>query len=605
MSAAKLDEPAPPPTTTPSLPTTLPSPPPDADGPARRSRDKKRRGADAVVALLADAGVRHVFGLPGGAIAPFVDALLDEPRVRPLVLRHEATAVFASCGYALATGSVGVVFVTSGPGATNAITGIASAFSDGVPLVVLIGEVPRAVQGRGALQDGSSYSTHLAGMLRHVTKATWEATDAHTLPHTVRRALHLASTGKKGPVAVVMPLDAQLGETIETRVAAQAACSASLDEAVMKDVVARIQKASRPAIFAGNGTRGAAAALRAFAELTGIPVITTPKAKGVFPESHPLCRGIFGAGGHPSARRTLEEHVDCLLAVGTSFGDLATDGWSRDLYPTRNLIHVDIDGAALARNYAADVGIVASAELFFAELLRRLPASPASPARGGQSGGESGRRSGIERQEDALSHPLSRPTERGDVVSPARFLVELQRALPADAIITVDSGEHTLHALHWLEVDRPDAFQSLIGFGSMGAATGLAIGAAIARPERRVCAILGDGGFLMVGEDIANAVALGLDVVFVVMNDRALRMCELGHDNIFGRTPSFATPPIDVVQTARGLGATSATRVTRAELPALAGPGVHVLDVQIDTRVSLPKRDRVAAMNAASRSGAR
>lgn len=601
MSAAKLDDPATAVATTPPLPATLPSPPPDADGPARRSRDKKRRGADAVVALLADAGVRHVFGLPGGAIAPFVDALLDEPRIRPLVLRHEATAVFASCGYALATGSVGVVFVTSGPGATNAITGIASAFSDGVPLVVLIGEVPRAVQGRGALQDGSSYSTHLAGMLRHVTKATWEATDAHSLPHTVRRALHLASTGKKGPVAVVMPLDAQLGETIETRVAAQAACSASLDDAVMLDVVARIQKASRPAIFAGNGTRGAAAALRAFAEHTGIPVITTPKAKGVFPESHPLCRGIFGAGGHPSARRTLEEQVDCLLAVGTSFGDLATDGWSRDLYPTRNLIHVDIDGAALARNYAADVGIVASAELFFAELLRRLPALPTSPT----SGVAGGRRSGVERQEDALSHPLSRPTEGGDVVSPARFLVELQRALPSDTIITVDSGEHTLHALHWLEVDRPDAFQSLIGFGSMGAATGLALGAAVARPERRVCAILGDGGFLMVGADIANAVALGLDITFVVMNDHALRMCELGHDNIFGRAPSFATPPVDVVQIARGLGAMSAARVTRAELPALAGRGVHFLDVQIDTGVSLPKRDRVAAMNAASRPGAR
>lgn len=576
MSAFTPDEPD---ALIPAVPSTV------VDPRARRARDRKRRGCDAVVSVLIDAGVRHVFGLPGGAISPFVDALQDEPRIRPLLLRHEATAAFAACGYARQTGTVGVVFVTSGPGATNAVTGIASAFCDGIPLVVLVGEVPRTLQGKGALQDGSSHSLNVAGMLRPITKATWEATDANTLPHAVQRALHLASTGRKGPVAVIMPLDAQLGETIETRMATQGTQSFSLDDDVMQDVVARVHKAAHPAIFAGNGARDSHASLRVFAERTGIPVITTPKAKGVFPESHPLCLGIFGAGGHPSARKHLEEQVDCLIAVGTGFGDLATDGWSRELYPTRTLIHVDIDGAALARSYTADVAIMASAQVFFDELIRRLPPEPLHHHDWHRWGG-------VERQEDPLSHPL----ENGGVVSPARFLFELQRGLPMDTIFTVDSGEHTHFAWHFLEIDRPDSFLALSGLASMGASTGLAIGAAIACPDRRVCVILGDGGFMMVAPDIADAAALDLDITFVVMNDRALRMCELGHMNVYGRTPSFSTPPVDIVGVALALKATTAHVVSRAELPDLSRHGVHVLDVQVDPSVTLKKKDRVAAL---------
>jgi acetolactate synthase-1/2/3 large subunit len=567
-------------------PETPPAPAPvaDADRPARRARDRKRRGADAVVDVLVDAGVTRIFGLPGGAISPLVDALLDEPRLRPFTFRHEATAAFAACGLALETGRVAALYTTSGPGLTNALTGIASAFCDAVPLVVLVGEVPRAVQGRGAIQDGSSMALNIATMLRPVTKAVFEATDANTLPHLVHRALRVASSGRRGPVAVIMPLDAQLGVTIEARMAAQVTESYSLADDVMSDVAARVMKATRPAIFAGNGARDAttAAALRAFAEHTGIPVMTTPKGKGVFPEDHPLSLGIFGLGGHASARRYLEEHVDCLIALGTRFGDLATDGWSRELYPTRTLIHVDIDGSALARNYTADVAVVAPACVFLDDLRARLPAPPARCSRAG----------GIERQEDASLHPSS----NNGLVSPARLMLELQKAMPSDTIWVVDSGEHALFAHHWLQVSLPDAFLTMSGLGAMGSSTGVAIGAALAHPGRRVCVILGDGGFLMTGQDVVDAAAFGLDVTFVVMNDRSLRMVELGHESVYGRTPSFTTPDVDVVAAARAFGAASAHVVTSAELPDVSVRGVHVLDVKIDPAVRIHKRDRVAAM---------
>ncbi len=517
---------------------------PPVEGRARRARDRTRRGADAVVATLADAGITHAFGLPGGAISPFVDALMDEPRIRSILLRHEATCVFAAYGYAMQSQTVGIVFVTSGPGATNAITGIASAFCDGVPLVVLIGEVPRASQGRGALQDGSSHNLNIAGMLRHITKATWEATDAHVMPHMIERALRLASSGRKGPVAVLLPLDAQLAMTIESRSAAFSAENLAIDDATMNDIAARISKATRPALFVGNGCRDphTAAALVAFAQHSGIPVITTPKAKGVFPESHPLCLGVFGIGGHASARHLFEQQVDCLIAVGTRFGDIATDGWNRALYPTRALIHVDIDGASLACNYAADVALVAPAQLFFTQLTSRLaPHAQQSSYTGIES---------------LRAAPIDDDDKQQGYNSPAAVMSQLQQSLPSDTVYTVDSGEHTLAALHWLRIEHADGFLVATGLGSMGGSTGLAIGASLAHPQRRVCAIIGDAGFLMVGMDVADAVALQLNITFVVMNDGTMNMCERGHQRVYKRTPTFAVPPLSYPHVAAAVGTT-------------------------------------------------
>ncbi|MCC6807931.1 MAG: thiamine pyrophosphate-binding protein [Deltaproteobacteria bacterium] len=539
---------------------------------------------------MRELGVRRVFGIPGGAISPLNDALLDVPEIDVVVTRHEAEAAFAACGHAMQTGEVGVVFVTSGPGATNAITGIASAHCDGVPLLVLVGEVPRAVQGKGALQDGSTHSLNILGMVRHVSKAAWEATDAHSLGHLVRRAVTLATSGRRGPVVLTLPLDVQTARTFTTKVAGDETPVRQVPEAAIVDLKTRIERAVRPVILAGNGMRSAAAAsaLLRLAEHTQIPVITSPKGKGVFPESHPLALGIFGIGGHPSARRYLESGVDLLIALGTSFSDLGTEGWSQELYPSRTLVHIDADGAMLSRNYPADLGIAARAEAVIEPLLACLPAKPVNPGTA---------RYGVEHVSDA---GLAGDSKDGRI-SPPRALWELQRVLPKDTLYAIDSGEHFLFAAHYLELDAPDAFMAMTGLGSMGQSIGVALGAQLAKPSRTTAVIIGDGGMTMIGTQILDAVACGAPLVVVCMNDGALRMCELGHENVYGRTPSYVVPAMDMVAFARSLGAEGVLIERAGDLLAAkerirGRKGPIVLDVRIDPGAKMAKKDRIASL---------
>lgn len=551
---------------------------------ARRLRDQQVRGADTIVNVLRQHGVQRLFGIPGGAISPLVDALLDAPEIEVIVTRHEAEAAFAACGHAMQTGEVGVVFVTSGPGATNALTGVASAYCDGVPLVVLVGEVSRKLQGKGALQDGSAHALNVVAMARPVVKAAWEATDPASLPHLVRRAFATAKSGRRGPVLITLPLDVQTGRTIASTMINDEPASRELPAQAIAAIQVRVERAKRPVILAGNGMRSprAAAALRRFAEQRQIPVVTSPKGKGVFPESHPLSLGIFGIGGHPSARRYMESGVDMLLALGTSFSDIATDGWTRKLYPSRALVHVDIDGTMLSRGYPADLAVVADA----AHVLEGLC--------GVMSRVAAVSKFGVERFTDA---GLDGDGAEGRI-TPSRALWELQKVLPRDAIYAIDSGEHFLFAVHYLELDHPDAFMAMTGLGSMGQSVGVALGAQLAAPDRTVAVIIGDGGFQMIGTQILDAVTRGARLVVVCMNDGTLKMCENGHHTVYGRTPSFATPAMDVVGFARSLGA-DGVRVRRTgDLLNVAQvlarrKGPIVLDVTIDPSVELPKTDRM------------
>jgi acetolactate synthase-1/2/3 large subunit len=551
------------------------------------------RGAAVVVQSLVREGLNVFFGIPGGAISPVVDALLDVPEARVVLVRHEAEAVFAACGHYLAGGAPAVVFVTSGPGATNALTGIASARCDGIPLVVLVGEVPRPLQGRGALQDGSSHHLDIAGVGRRLAKECWEATSAHALPALVRRAVRAATSGRPGPVILTLPLDVQSAETIDGVVAsAEEPAQIVASEGVV--AAARLLQASRRAIvLAGAGLRGGdgPAALLELATRYQIPVITTPKGKGVFPESHPLCLGVFGIGGHPSASAYLGGGVDVLLALGTSFGDLSTEGWSELLVPERALIHVDVDGTAIGRHYAASLAVVGPAAPFLRALAARLERPrPRIPALG------------VTR----LTDPAEATDGEEGRISPARALWELQHVLPEDSTYVIDSGEHFLFAAHYLRVERPEGFLAQTGLGSMGSSLGAAIGAQLACPARRVAAIMGDGGFGMTATQIADAVAAGLPITACVFNDERLAMCELGHANVFGRTPAFPTPPVDVVMMARAMGA-DALRVEHTgdilrHAPAFAARrGPLVVDVRIDRSFKLPKKDRIGALGKSSR----
>ncbi len=543
------------------------------------------RGADLLVSMLAEAGVDVVFGIPGGAISPVHDALIDS-KIRVITTRHESGAMFAACGLAHGTGKLGVVAVTSGPGALNALTGLASAWCDGLPVLLLVGDVPRASQGKGVLQDSSSHGLHLVEMARHVTKLAVEVPRASALPHLLRRAITTAMSGRKGPVMLTLPIDVTTAQVTKPRTGGSIAMNPMIEAKMLDEVAELLRGAVRPLILAGSGVRGNGAPdrLRSVAERLGCPVATTPKAKGVFPENHPLALGVMGMGGHRSAATYLESGVDVVVAIGTSLGDLATDGFSHHLQGSRALVHVDIDARQLGKSYSPTHAYVATATEFLGGLIEllddRLPRT-LRPLPGG-----------VQR------HAL-RSSATVDRIASQDALLELQSILPPNTIYTVDSGEHTAFATHFLEITHPDSFLVMTGLGSMGQSIGAAVGAQLAHPDRTVAAICGDGCFAMNAFEIATAVQAKLPIRVFVFNDQRLGMVENGHETVYGRRPDYATTPLDVCVVARGLGATSLRvdgigqlRAIAEDLKAIAGP--VVIDVSIDHAVVMPKKDRVA-----------
>lgn len=545
------------------------------------------RGADLLVEMLADAGVDIVFGLPGGAISPVHDALIDS-KLRVVTTRHESGAMFAAAGYARATGKLAVVAVTSGPGVLNAMTGLASAWCDGLPVLLLVGEVPRPAQGKGVLQDGSPHGLQIVEMARHITKLAAEVPRSSALPHLLRRAIATARSGRRGPVLLTLPIDVTTAQIGRPRAGGAVTMGSTVAIELIDEVATLLRDAQRPLLLAGSGVRGddAPARLRSVAERIACPVATTPKAKGVFPEAHPLALGVLGLGGHRSSLRYLETGVDVVVAIGTSLGDMATNGFSPHLQAPRALVHVDIDARQIGRSYSPTHAIVASASEFLGGLGERLCEETTLRLRALPGG--------VER------HVLQ-SSARPDRIAAHDAIREIQSTLPHDALYTVDSGEHFLFAAHYLECNLPDAFLVMTGLGSMGQSIGAAIGAQLAHPGRAIAAICGDGCFAMNAFEVATAVAEKLPIRVFVFNDERLGMVENGHQTVYGRHPGYPTTPLDVCTVARGLGATvlrvsGIGQITRARKLICEARGPVVVDVQIDPGIALPRLDRVSAM---------
>ncbi len=544
------------------------------------------RVADQIVRTLADSGVRTVFGVPGGAISAVYDALLDEPRIQVINTRHESSAVFAAAAHARITGAVGIVLTTSGPGVTNTITGIASAFCDGLPIVVIGGEVPRKNFGRGALQEGSPYSLNLVGMLKHVTKWSSEVTSGDGAVSAIRKAMSMASSGRKGPVFLSLPLDVQGELAPVPRLSLNVESRFEVDRSSLDAAVQALVTAKRPLILAGSGCRWDKGpdAVRQVAERYQVPVATTPKGKGVFPETHALSLGIFGHGGHPSATEYLDAGIDVLLAVGTSFGDAATNSWTNKLKPSRCAIHVDIDSSQIGRNYQVDLGLVGSAGRILSAVADLAP--PLKPAREVPS---------------RRFYSCPEAATDGDRIKPQRALWELQQLMPTSTAYCCDIGEHMMWALHYLTIDRPDGFFLSSGLAAMGSSLGMALGVKAAQPDRPVVVICGDGTMGMSAMDVADSAATGLRIIYFVMNDQRYGMVESGHEKIYGRSPQFPVK-LSVSELARGIGAEVVTIRKAGELLALGssalleGQKPLVLDVQISKTERMPARPRFDAL---------
>jgi acetolactate synthase-1/2/3 large subunit len=532
-----------------------------------------RRVANIIVDTLRELGVTNYFGIPGGAISPIYDALLDSPDVRVIHNRHETGSLFMAAGCSL-MGKLPCVLVTSGPGLTNAITGLASAFSDGVPIVVIGGEVARKNFGRGALQEGSKYELDLQSMVRSVTKYQATILNPRSASAVVRRAVGTALSGRRGPVFLSLPIDVACESVVPSVNSSNVSTTFVLDEQVIDRAAKTLMTSRKGLILVGSGARHpmAVTQIRILAEMLQMPVATTPKGKGLFPERNPLSLGVFGYGGHLSANRYIHDNPDVIFAVGCGLGETSTNSWNPTLQPTGTFIQIDIDGSQIGKNYHVDLGLVGAAHQVLPGIISRLRSRPY---------GHSEPRIVYHAPEDA--------TDERPLLHPARVVSLIQRHFPADTIFTSDIGEHLMFALHYLKVDLPDGFLAGMGLGSMGSGIGMAVGAKYAAPDRPVVAICGDYGFQMFGMELNTCVQYNIGVVFAVLNDGRMRMVEAGFERVYGRQLAADGPAVDFAALARAHGAHGVVIRTADDFAKL-GPevlqGVRpvVLDIRTDPR---------------------
>ncbi len=544
----------------------------------------KTRVADAVVKTLVELGVDTFYGIPGGAIASVYDALLDQQGVALVNTRHESGAAFMAMGHSRVGGSLPCVLMTSGPGITNVVTGLAAAYADGVPLIAIGGEVPKKNFGRGALQEGSRYNLDVLTMVRSVTKWCAEVTNPRAAVTTVRKAVATALSGRQGPVFLSLPLDVA-GEMVEpVKATSQVATTFEVDEEMVQAAAQALQGCERGLILVGSGARHPESVrlIGALASTLQVPVATTPKAKGLFPESDPLSLGVFGHGGHASATEYLEQGIDVLLCVGCGLGETGTNSWSNVLQPSRAFIQIDIDAGQIGKNYHVDIGLVGPANLVLRSLVSRLRRRTL-PAPGG----------GVRHYQPDDAQADAVP------LKPARVIRLLQEIFPPDTIYTADIGEHMIFALHYLRVDQPDGFIVNSGLGSMGSGIGAAVGAKVARPDRPVVSICGDFGFQMFGMELATCVQHRIGVVFAVFNDARMRMVESGLTRIFGRSAPMHSQRVDFAGLARSVGAQGFNLRTADDFARVAPMlrncrGPVVLDIEVDPTASFAVHGRIA-----------
>lgn len=554
----------------------------------QRSRQSTISAAKALLKAFAHHGVRVAFGIPGGAASPIFDALVDVPEISFVATHHEAMAGFAACGFARATGLPALVLTTSGPGLTNAITGMAAAALEELPVIFLSGEVASSAVARGALQDGSPAGLDVLGIVKSMTRwaTTLQAADAAA--STAERAWHLAMGERPGPVYVGVPLDVGSRPSAPPPFfASSVRPAAALPPLVCQKAARVLHAARRPLLVLGNGARSASAEARELAERLSLPVVVTGHAKGVFPETHPLYLGIVGVGQHPSVADYLAEPADVVCIVGSRLGDLATNGWTLPLTGTKETIQIDRDALLLGRNVPITLGIVGDARSALSELTAALPADVVRPRV---------RVAGCRSARAELAQSNSVP------LKPQRVLADLSRAFP-DACWCSDIGEHLTMALHYLRVDSPSSFHALTGFGSMGSGIGTAIGMKLARPNDTVIALCGDGSVSMHAGEILTCVENEIGVIFAVFNDGCWNMIQQGFQAVYGRLPpSLPSRIADLAAVARGFGAEGVVIRDPAELGLdhlrqLASSGRPVLlDIRIDASESFTAESRAATI---------
>ncbi|MSZ87752.1 MAG: biosynthetic-type acetolactate synthase large subunit [Actinobacteria bacterium] len=482
----------------------------------------KTNGGAALIKALELEGVDVMFGLPGGAILPVYDPIIDSP-IRHILVRHEQGAGHMAEGYAHATGRPGVAMVTSGPAATNIVTPLADAYMDSVPMVVITGQVGTAGIGTDAFQEVDT-----VGITRSITKHNELVTRAQDIPRIIREAFHIATTGRPGPVLIDIPKD--LVDPTNPNSALDWYWPESVDlpgynprldgDPELIEAAARlILAAERPVLYAGGGIlkARAAEALLALAEMLDIPVVTTLMARGAMPDDHPLCLGMPGMHGNYTAVTAMQES-DLLIALGSRFDDRVTgklDGFAANA----KIIHVDIDPAELGKVRRPDVGITGDCRLVITEMinaLKILGGADKQPDRSAWKSTISGWQ-----EKFPLTYVQSEP---GDLLKPQFVLEQLRDNTPDDCIVASGVGQHQMWTAQYWKFNHPYTWINSGGLGTMGFAVPAAIGAKVGRPDRMVWAVDGDGCFQMTAQELVTAAAERIPVKIAILNNAYLGM---------------------------------------------------------------------------------
>jgi acetolactate synthase-1/2/3 large subunit len=529
-------------------------------------------GAETLLRCLILEGVEYVFGYPGGAVLPIYDSLYYS-HLKHVLTRHEQGAIHAADGYARATGKPGVVMATSGPGATNLVTGIATAQMDSVPLVCITGNVPQSLVGTDAFQEAN-----ITGITIPITKHNYFVRDVRDLPRIIKEAFHIATTGRPGPVLIDIPKDVSNAkapfyypETVKVR--GYQDTLVPQDEEVEK-FLAAFKTAKKPVILAGGGiiSAGADQELLAFAEKTRIPVINTFMGLGGFPGVHELALGMPGMHGSYTANQALLQ-ADCVIGLGARFDDRITMGRTKEFAPNARIVHVDIDPAELGKNVSTAVTVAGDVK---STLQKALPLAQACDTADWLK----------QLKEWQQAYPYQ--YRKGPELKPQEVIEMLFETTKGDAIVTTDVGQHQMWVAQYYKFKHSRSLISSGGLGTMGFGFPAAIGAQVAFPDRTVIAVVGDGGFQMTNQELAIVNQYKLPVKVVIINNQCLGMVrqwqEVFYDNRYSQIDLTCSP--DFVKLAeaygvKGLRATTPEEAKAVWTEALAYDGPVVIDFRV------------------------
>lgn len=501
------------------------------------------KGAKIIIECLLKEGVEVIFGYPGGSVIPFFDYLYDAP-IKFILTRHEQAAAHAADGYARSTGRVGVCVATSGPGATNLTTGIATAHMDSVPIIAITGQVKTSLIGNDAFQEAD-----ITGITRSISKYNYLVKDVKDLAYTVKEAFYLASTGRPGPVVIDLPVDVQLQdaefnypEKIEMR-------SYDPTQYGHPDQIKRATKlicsAKKPVILAGGGViiSGAHDEIFKFVEKTKIPVSTTLMGLGGFPSTHELCLGMPGMHGTVYANLAITES-DLLISVGARFDDRVT-GRVDAFAPEAKIIHIDIDPTSISKNIKVDIPIVGDAKNILGQLNEEIKESKLADLEAWHKKIKGWKN----------KHPLAYKNKKSGKIKPQHVIEEICRQTEGKAIITTEVGQNQMWTSQFYKFDYPRHFLSSGGLGTMGYGFPAAIGAKIANPKKEVIVIAGDGSIQMNIQELATLSTYNIKIKIIILNNHYLGMVRQWQELFYNRR--YAGTPLknpDFVKVAEGYG---------------------------------------------------